>query len=382
MISPDDPRLTAHADGMLPPAEADRLERELASAPEARAELERLRALQRALREAFAEETAEDGVFAADGAPAEASEPPPAGAARRRPYSIYRDALDARAEVAGWRPLVPVEDRRGRAGWLDWLFPGWLAPIAGTACVAMLIAAIFVPPVLHLREKASRASGEADLRQVAQAALLFATESAERLPDAADVWDYARQLAQTGGLNAASVWLNPLDPATIGASVITVLNPDRSGLAPAFASTRPSIAVALGGISLNAPATTPVAWTRGLQPDGTWTADSPYGGDGGHIAFLDGSVVYFGQVKNRLVRHDGKGGTSDIREALPPGARIGEYHPTEDEKRAWEEDRHPSRNQAPLAALRRSKGVLLVVAVAGTLFTMALLIHRLRRAPG
>jgi len=74
--------------------------------------------------------------------------------------------------------------------------------------------------------------------------------------------------------------------------------------------------------------TTPVAWTRGLRPDGTWAPDSPYAGEGGHVVFLDGNVVFFRRIDGGLRRFDGKGMTSNILEALPPGARVGEAAPS------------------------------------------------------
>lgn len=385
MISPDDPRLTAYADGALSPDEAARLERELAANPAARAEVERLRALQRALREAFAEETAEAGVFTVAEEAGEAPAPARESAEevrRRRPYSIYRDAADAREEAEGWRPLVPADRRAAREHPLAWLFPGWLAPVAGVACVVLLVAAIIIPPTHRVRETAQRPVAASNLRQIGQASLIFAGENQDKLPVATDVWDYARQLAVGTGLNDGTIWLNPSDPAAerdVGVS--TVLNADRTALHPDFKSSRPAVAVALAEITAADPATTPIAWTRGLQPDGTWAAHSPYGKQGGHILFLDGNVSFFRNLKdtNRLLRYDGKGMTSDIREALPPGTRIGEYTPTEAEQAAWARANRLGANASLLTKVRRSGPLILALSLAAMIGAGALVVYLSRR---
>lgn len=379
MISPDDPRISAYADGALPPEEAARFERELAADPAARAEIERLRALQRALREAFAEETAEDGVFAAaeaDGEP----EPVAPRVAQKRPYSVYRDADDARAEAAGWRPLVPADRPAARERWFGWLFPGWLAPVAGAACVVLLLAAIVLPPIGRVRETARRSVVSSNLRQVGQASLIFASDHGDKLPVATDVWDFARQLARDGGLNDAGIWEIPADPALDGGALVsTVLAADRLTLDPAFAKSRPAFAVCLGEVTANDPSTTPIAWTRGLQPDGTWAAHSPYGKTGGHIVFLGGNVAFYRNVRGQLERYDGKGKTSNILEALPPGARIGEYVPTAAEQVAWAKAYRPSPDDSFLVKARHSKEFMTGVAVVWALGGVAFVVYLSRR---
>lgn len=382
MLSPDDPRLAAYSDGQLPLAEAARLERELASSPAARAELERLRALQHALREAFAVETAEDGVFAADGEPAEAAA---TGTSPARPYPVYRDmGADERSSV--WRATAREALKRepAREGWLAWLFPGWLAPVAGAACVLMLIAAIAVPQVVRMttKESALRSVASSNLRQIGQASLIFASDNADKIPAATDVWDFARQLAVGGGLNDASIWINPIDPGARETSVTTVLAADGKTLDTAFAKLKPSIAVLLSGLDTGLePSTTPIAWTRGLQPDGTWAAHSPYGTRGGHIVFLGGNVQYFHSVVGQLDRYDGKGKTSDIREALPPGAVIGEYTPTATEAAEWAKAYRPDRNSdhSVIGRMRASKQSMVFVVGAWLLGTVAILVLVIRR---
>ena len=82
----------------------------------------------------------------------------------------------------------------------------------------------------------------------------------------------------------------------------------------------------VAGLSSDAPgSTTPLAWTRGLQPDGSWSFDSPFYGEGGFILFLDGHVEFHETVDGALLNFETKEPTSDIAKALPQGAKILEY---------------------------------------------------------
>ena len=205
-----------------------------------------------------------------------------------------------------------------------------------------LILALFVSAPCSMgkvRETAARSVAASDLRQIGQASLIYASEHQDKLPGtvAIDVWDYARLAALHGGLNDATAWASSYDPAVQEqeGKLSTVLTKDRAGLDPEFRKLKPTWAVALGEIHANSPATTPIAWTRGLQPDGTWAAHSPNGTEGGHIVFLGGNVAFYRNTRDAFTRFDGQGMSSDIRDALPPGTRISQYEPTTEEQAAW-----------------------------------------------
>ncbi len=187
---------------------------------------------------------------------------------------------------------------------------------------AVVFLAIVIPAVGKVKEAAGRSVDSANLRQIAQSSLIYAMDHEDRLPTAPDGWAYAAALARGGGLNDASIWVAGSDrsqQANLGA----VLTPDRSGIDPAFREARLSFVVPLGGLTTEMPPTTPVAWTRGLQADGTWAKDSPYNGEGGHIAFLGGNVMFYRDLaSNPLSRFDGEGYTTNILEALPPGISV------------------------------------------------------------
>lgn len=204
----------------------------------------------------------------------------------------------------------------------------------------ILIAAFVIPFVGRVSASARRSVDASNIRQLGQACIIYASDHDDNLPLASDVWDYARILAEV--INDASFWVSKNDPAADEFPELPreILGPGSKPrpLHPDFRKLKPSIAVALGRLNTRMPATTPILWTRGLQPDGTWSASSPYGQTGGWIMFLGGNVAFYKTLadgEGELLRYGGKGQTANILEALPPGTRIGEYTPTEEEKTAW-----------------------------------------------
>ena len=190
----------------------------------------------------------------------------------------------------------------------------------------------------------SVAPDSSDLRQIGQASLIYANDHGQHLPAAIDVWDYARLLTEAG-LKDGTIWICGCDPAAwpMLGKVSTVVGTNRTTLDPDFAALRPSYAVVLGDLTTAMPSTIPVAWTRGLQSDGTWAAHGPYGSEGGYIVFLGGNVQWYRELRSgggQLIRYADGRLTSNILEALPPGVRIGEYQPTPEEARAWEAVAH------------------------------------------
>ena len=246
--------------------------------------------------------------------------------------------------------------------------------------VLLVLTLLIMPAVNYVSETARRAVDANQLRQIVQAAHLHGVDHHEQLPNATDVWDYARILADDAGLDDPKLWSSMNDPAAKTVSPLpTKILADNGAspraVDPAFREVKPSVAVALGKLNSRMPATTPIAWTRGLQTDGTWSAHSPYGTSGGYVAFLGGNVVFYQTLAGNggeLVRHDGKGQTANIREALPPGAEIGEYTPTPEEAATW----------ADLVAWRDKMGPLprgapLLFLIALWLPFIAIAVHRL-----
>jgi prepilin-type processing-associated H-X9-DG protein len=153
-------------------------------------------------------------------------------------------------------------------------------------------------------------------------------------------------------LSDVGEWVVKTDPKMNGqalpASNSIFDESDPSRMNPNFAKL-PLCFVIVANIAINAPAsTTPVAWTRGLRDDGTWTQDSPWQGDGGFVAFLDGHVEWFDKLRLKgvgdivqithmlrsnfpigdpLYKYGTNTTTVNIHEALPPGAVILQAEP-------------------------------------------------------
>ncbi len=197
----------------------------------------------------------------------------------------------------------------------------------------VVLGAMFYTVLLPSSEMASHAhafGGEpdrvdaaTDLKDIGLAYFeyLQETDGAHVPADVAGVHGWAMEIAEKTGYGDASVYRVDGDVALTGhhGEVAGAVG-DKSFPGMPFSITL------VAGMAADAPAqTTPLAWTRGLQPDGTWSFDSPFYGEGGYILFRDGHVEFFETVEGALVDYQSKEATSDIAKALPPGAKILEY---------------------------------------------------------
>lgn len=210
-----------------------------------------------------------------------------------------------------------------------WFFAAFTA-FAITLFLGTILATIsseFVAPVrLHT---ASRSVDSSNLRMIGQSSLIYAIDHEGHLPDAEDLPDYARLLALSGGLDDATCWVAHQNRSALPADLKTILITTSDGsrtIDPRFADLPHLFTVVLGGLTDKHPATTPVAWTRGLDFEtGRWHKDSPYGGEGGHILLLDGTVKFHRKLTNssggELVGRDGRA-THRVLDALPVGIRV------------------------------------------------------------
>lgn len=175
------------------------------------------------------------------------------------------------------------------------------------AIVAILMA-VLTPVVSNMMASARRASDANNLRQLAMAYIAHVNESgATKSVTFTSLDDWSVALAQAGNFNEAALFLVQGDPALTGALPTKVHS---AGTVDAAFSASPLSVAAPKTVNLNgSAATTPVAWTRGLQSDGTWTASSPYGTRGGYIAFLDGHVAFYKQVPTSTISIPANGDT-------------------------------------------------------------------------
>ena len=197
-----------------------------------------------------------------------------------------------------------------------------------------ILAAIVIPTVGKVRETAQRTVDASNLREIGKAAMVYAADNNDRLPDpltaaaqsgvaaSSNYFRWIGLLGRAGALNDPVLYFSKNDPLFAGTTPETVMDPDdaaRRQVLPALQSLTPSYEF-VGGLKMSDPAGTPVAYTRGLTTDGTWDRDrGAYRAEGGHIVFLGGNVQYYQSIDSRLVDTHGRP-TNDIRQAVPAPA--------------------------------------------------------------
>ncbi len=213
------------------------------------------------------------------------------------------------------------------------------------ALLGLLLLAIFFTWLMEVRSGGHvRSVHSMNLRQIGQAALMYAMENDGRLPETnlgpdgiptegetTSVHRYAMALSRKSDLTSIGVFISPIDrhpgvhqdlrnrPIARGRQTneANAVNPDflESGISYQL----------IGGLAMDSPTTTPLAITRGLREDGTWDSDNGvYGTDGGYIVFLAGNIRWsrdliseFGQLQDLAGAP-----TANILETLSPDHAI------------------------------------------------------------
>ena len=203
-----------------------------------------------------------------------------------------------------------------------------------------ILAAIIIPTVGKARETAQRAVDANNLRELGKAALIYAADNRDALPNPQQpnrqisgsnqrYWQWFGQLARYGGYNDPSLLISKLDSAVDQTALpLLVLDPAISTpptLETGFTSLGTTSFNVVAGLRLSDKATTPLAFTRGLTTGGTWTEvgsseDDPnrgvYGDIGGHVVFLGGNVEFYSSIEDSLISNTGRP-TSNLRQAVP-----------------------------------------------------------------
>lgn len=201
-----------------------------------------------------------------------------------------------------------------------------------------LLMGMLIPSVGVVREKAQRMATGHKLRQIALAVATYHAATGRSL-SADSLEDWMRKLAEETGVCEGELFVFEEDPlvAAIGDEIPPVLvKPSGAGSfegVDSFSEWPIGIAVASGIRPVADPSTTPVAWTRGLTPEGTWLDHGGeragvYGAEGGFIVFLDGHVRFYRDLREdggRLVVYGEGTRTHDIRQALGPGTKAFDY---------------------------------------------------------
>jgi prepilin-type N-terminal cleavage/methylation domain-containing protein len=198
-----------------------------------------------------------------------------------------------------------------------------------------ILAALIFPTIGKVRETAQRTVDANNLREIVKAATIYAADNNDRLPDPAALlaqnpvpvtggtapFLWAGVLAQRGILTDPTFYFAKNDPAFNGTYPAAIVTPgNRAVLDPSFTTNRTLSFEFVGGLRMSDPPSTPVAFTRGLLTDGTWSADTGvYKDAGGHVAFLGGSVQFYpnlNEAASQLTLNNGRKGPS-VLQALP-----------------------------------------------------------------
>jgi len=201
-----------------------------------------------------------------------------------------------------------------------------------------ILAAIVIPTVGTVREKAQRAVDANSIREILKAAQIYAGENQDRLPDPQSInntvlaapqlaWKWPGILAKNNILTDPTFYFAKNDPAFSGTYPTFIIQPtaQRNSLHNTFTQGRSPSWEFVGGVKMSDSARTPVVYTRGLQSNGTWSATSGvYKDTGGFIAFLGGNVAFYNNVQtpNSPFYSNNPTSTSqtqpvDIRQAIP-----------------------------------------------------------------
>jgi prepilin-type N-terminal cleavage/methylation domain-containing protein len=207
-----------------------------------------------------------------------------------------------------------------------------------------ILMAFVIPAIKGVIARARKSTAQNSLREIAKAYKIYmqekggldATTTGLLKQDNSpinSVANFAKLMAQEGLLNDPNCYCFSFDSkvqAAGGVTKKTIMHGDGktyTGCFPATSPTSPtfSVNIVVGVYEDGQENTTPIAYTRGFSPssgNGTLVAGDSVFSDGGYIAFLDGSVKWFDNATNQLMKRDMTNTTSLIAEAIPTGSVI------------------------------------------------------------
>lgn len=202
-----------------------------------------------------------------------------------------------------------------------------------------ILAAIVIPTVGTVRDKAQRAVDGNNVREILKAAQIYASDNQDKLPDPQNIsntilsatqltWKWPGILAKNNILTDPTFYFAKNDPqfnSSTQLKFIIAPTSARNTLDSSFTSGRSPSWEFVGGVKMSDAPTTPVIYTRGLQTNGTWSAVSGvYKDTGGFIAFLGGNVAFYPNISStntpfvsNNLNSTSQNKPTDIRQAIP-----------------------------------------------------------------
>ena len=198
-----------------------------------------------------------------------------------------------------------------------------------------ILAGILIPTLGGVQKRAKQASSLNSMKEIYKSYQLYQNSGTRTRSLASGTWaptspnqasspaDFAKALAWYAKMNEAQLYYidSAEDVSTldlIPRVVLEGVGNDR-GVSSDFSSAEDQISYEMARLSSNAASTSPLVWTKGLQNDGTWDEDteqSPWGSDGGHILFLNGSVAWHDTVQEGVLRQPDGQAASNMQEAV------------------------------------------------------------------
>ncbi len=209
-----------------------------------------------------------------------------------------------------------------------------------------ILAAIIIPTVGAVREKANRAVDGNNLREIVKAAQIYAGDNQDLLPNPrtiqATTLTNATQallwpgiLARNNILTDPTFYFSKSDPffTAYPTSIINTTDTTKRTLDASMTGKSLAWEFAAGVKMSDGPAM-PIAWTRGLQTNGTWSLTSgTYKDVGGYVGFLGGNVAFYSNAGANanagiFTSNNSSRKTNNVQQAIPVAGFIYGVPPT------------------------------------------------------
>ncbi len=175
-----------------------------------------------------------------------------------------------------------------------------------------ILAGILIPAAGLIQDIANRMASASDMGNISKSHMTYRSAtgktrvvvSANLRENGETAHGLAIFLADKVGdeMNNPELWIRSDDPLVVETGQLIPSNVGTEGDDGSFTANGEFTAIPLAySAVINIPGSVdatryPFLFTRGLQSSGEWSEDSPWSGDGGHIAFLGGNVEWYDEL--------------------------------------------------------------------------------------